>query len=132
MSNWTHVAGVIRIDDLRFDNITPDFEKLIGKECLFNSPHELWEDADKHPQNFLPMGSEGTLQKSVWINPDRSCMASYVVTIFGDLRDYDSPDAIISWFKDCCKNVWVRQAIITVETEGREPMIYRYEEDDNV
>ena len=59
-------------------------------------------------------------------------MSAYTITIFGDLRDYDDPDAIISWFKDCCKDVWVRQAVITVETEGRKPIIYRYERDDNV
>ena len=121
MSNWTHVAGVIRIDDLRFDNTTPDFEKLIGKECLFNSPHELWEDADKHPQDFLPMGSEGTLRKSVWINPDRGHVAAYVVTIFGDLRSHDDPNAIVRWFKGKIKDIlntnWVRNATIIVDNE---------------
>ena len=121
MSNWTHTAGVIRIDDLRFDNTTPDFEKLIGKECLFDSPHELWVDADKHPHNFLPMGSEGTLRKTVWINPDRSYSAAYVVTIFGDLRDHDDPDAIVRWFKGKVKDIlntyWIRNATIIVNNE---------------
>ena len=121
MSNWTHTAGVIRIDDLRFDNTTPDFEKLIGKECLFDSPHELWVDADKHPHNFLPMGSEGTLRKTVWINPDKSYSAAYVVTIFGDLRDHDDPNAIVRWFKNKVKEIlktyWVRQATIIVDNE---------------
>ena len=121
MSNWTHVAGVIRIDDLRFDNTTPDFEKLIGKECLFDAPHDLWVDADNHPQDFLPMGSEGTLQKSVWINSDTSMSAAYVITIFGDLRDHDDPDAIVRWFKNKVKEIlktyWVRQATIIVDNE---------------
>ena len=31
MSNWTHVAGVIRIDDIRIGNTTPDFDKIILK-----------------------------------------------------------------------------------------------------
>lgn len=121
MSNWTHVAGIIRIDDIRFDNTTPNFEKLIGKECLFESPRELWEDAVNHPQDFLPVGSEGTLQKSVWINPDKSCTAAYVVTIFGDLRDHDDPNAIVRWFKDKIKYIYqyfvVRQATITIDNE---------------
>ena len=122
MSNWTHVAGVIRIDDLRFDNnTTPNFEKLIGKECLFNAPHEVWEDADNHPHNFLPMGGEGTLRKTVWINPNRDCVAAYVVTIFGDLRGHDDPNAIIRWFKGKIKEIletyWVRQATITADNE---------------
>lgn len=121
MSNWTHVAGVIRIDDLRFDNTIPDFEQLIGKECLFDAPHELWEDADNHPHNFLPMGSEGTLQKSIWINPNKDCTAAYVVTIFGDLRDHDDPNAIVRWFKGKVKDIlntyWVRNATIFVNNE---------------
>ena len=35
MSNWTHVAGVMRIDDLRFDaaNI-PDFKAVFGDITL--------------------------------------------------------------------------------------------------
>lgn len=121
MSNWTHVAGVIRIDDIRFDNRLPDFDKLVGKECLWESPHELWEEAENHPQNFLPMGSEGSLEKSVWINPDYSCMAAYTVSIFGDLRDHDDQNAIVRWFKDkveeISKTYMIRQATITVKNE---------------
>lgn len=135
MSVWTHVAGVVRIDAIRVLEENPNFDMLFGKEWTFD---DMWDDElaytefESVPEKYMPSGSEGSLQKSVWINPDERSMASYAVTIFGDLRDYDNPDAIISWFKDCCKNVWVRQAIITVETEGREPIIYRYEEDNNV
>jgi hypothetical protein len=135
MSVWTHVTGVVRIDSIRISDDIPNFDKYFGKEWTFD---DMWDDEpaykefEVNPDAFMPSGSEGSLNKSVWINPDRSEMASYVVTIFGDLRDYDTPEDIISWFKDCCKNVWVRQAIITVETEGKEPIIYRCEEDDNV
>ena len=135
MSVWTHVTGVIRIDSIRISDDIPNFDKYFGKEWTFD---DMWDDEpaykefEENPDAFMPYGSEGSLTKSIWINPDRSEMASYVVTIFGDLRDYDTPEDIISWFKDCCKNVWVRQAIITVETEGKEPIIYRCEEDDNV
>ena len=134
MSNWTHVAGIIRIDDIRIGNTTPDFDKIIGKECLYESADEAWEDADKHPQDYLPMGSEGSLEKSVWINPDRSCIAAYTVSIFGDLRDHDDPNAIIRWFKDkireLCERFIIRQATITVDNEynGTENWTFDYEE----
>lgn len=134
MSNWTHVAGIIRIDDIRIGNTTPDFDKIIGKECLYESADEVWEDADKHPQDYLPMGSEGSLKKSVWINPDRSCVAAYTVSIFGDLRDHDDPNAIIRWFKDkireLCERFIIRQATITVDNEynGTENWTFDYEE----
>ena len=104
MSSWLHVAAVMRIDDIRVDDDhkDPNFDKLIGKECLYTSSVSRWKDVKKHPENYLPMGSEGSLRKSVWINPDKSHCAAYTVTIFGDLRDrYESDaDMIISWFKD--------------------------------
>ena len=121
MSNWTHVAGVIRIDDLRITNDLPDFDELIGRECMYESPFEVWDDAELHPQKFLPMGSEGSLEKSIWVNPDTSCLAAYTVSIFGDLRDHYDPDAVIRWFEDKIKEIsetfWVRQAAITVKNE---------------
>ena len=134
MSVWTHVTGVVRIDSIRISDDIPNFDKLFGKEWTFD---DMWDDEPIYREfeidpAFMPSGSEGSLNKSVWVNPDKNCMSAYTITVFGDLRDYDDPDAIILWFKDCCKNVWVRQAIITVETEGRKPIIYRYEEDNNV
>ena len=136
MSVWTHVAGVVRIDAIRFDpNDIPDFDAIFGREWTFD---DMWDDepaytdAVENPDAFMPCGSEGSLEKSVWVNPDRSSMASYVVTIFGDLRDYDSPVSIVEWFKKCCEKVMVRQAIITVETEGREPIVYNYGENYDV
>ena len=117
MSNWTHVAGIIRIDAFRFNDYDPDFDRLIGKECLWESPKNVWDDAENNPDKYLPMGSEGSLQKSVWFNPDANCLASYTVSIFGDLRDHDSTKEIIDWFKKICKKVWVRNAVITVTNE---------------
>ena len=98
MSNWTHVAGVMRIDDLRFDETKmPDFDKIFGKTLRFEDD---WpEDLESRKDEYLPIGSEGSLEMSVHVNEDIHSMAAYVVTIFGDLRDHDSPDEIINWFK---------------------------------
>ena len=130
MSVWTHVAGIIRIDDIRFNNEIPDFDKIIGKECLFDSPTEVWDDMECRPEDYLPMGSEGSLEKSVWINPDKSCMSSYTVSIFGDLRDYENSENIIEWFKNKINEIneikGVRQAVIISETEGKEPLSWHY------
>ncbi len=123
MSVWTHVAGVMRVDYIKLED-TPelDFDKLLGKEC---HDYDAFEDADEHPELYLPMGSEGSLQKSVWINPDDSYVDRYTVSIFGDLRDYYSCDEIIEWFKNKCKlldhndvaGLCIRQATITVDNE---------------
>lgn len=133
MSNWTHVAGIIRVDSFKFNDIEEiDFDKIIGKECLWDSPSEVWEDAETNPDKYLPMGSEGSLQKTIWRNPDRNCLASYTVSIFGDLRDHHSTSDIIEWFKEKCKALWIRNAVITVHNEwcGTETYTYVEEEDE--
>ena len=60
----------------------------------------------------------------VWENPEKCCLSAYTVSIFGDLRDVDTGDWIIEWFKEKLsdealygKNFLVRQAVITVEEE---------------
>lgn len=115
MSNWTHVAAVIRIDDFRFGDFTePDWDKIFGKELLYDELYEKWEEADKYPERYLPMGSEGSLHKNVWVNHDKSSATAYTVSIFGDLRDYDDLDEIINWFKEKCGMLNTRQATIVV------------------
>jgi len=135
VSNWTHVAGVIRLDSIRIlGNEEPDFDKIFGKEVRWDADSSVWEEALEHPERFLPKGSEGSLQKEVWVNPDKSFVCAYTVTIFGDLRDHDSPDDIINWFKSKCKfgedvNLWVRQAAITALNEWYGTKTWTYEED---
>ena len=137
MSNWTHVIASVRLDSWRgmegnlvegikdTDYTLEDFHKVFGKECLWESPVKIWADTDKHPDKYLPMGSEGSLQLSIWTNPEKNHSFSYVVTIFGDLRDHDSANEIIEWFKnkineienDECNNLFIRQAVITAINE---------------
>ena len=117
MSNWTHVAAIARIDDLRFDESIPDFEEIFGRTLNHKDPLSKWEEAREHPEKFLPMGSEGSLNMSVWVNPDESCVAAYTVSIFGDLRDHDSPQEIVDWFTNKIRddNLMVRNACIVAE-----------------
>lgn len=118
MSNWTHVAGIIRVDGFRVGADTePDWDGIIGKELRYEDEFEKWKEAEDHPERFMPLGSEGSLTKSIWANPDKSCIAAYTVSIFGDLRNHDDPDIIVEWFKDKCNKMFVRQATITVKNE---------------
>lgn len=115
MSTWTHVAGVIRAYGVQDMATGHDWDSIIGKECLWGSNSEAWKDADDHPEEYMPLGSEGTLQKSIWVNPDKSDMTAYTISVFGDLRDWYDVDAIVEWFKKIVKNkLWVRSAVITV------------------
>lgn len=117
MSDWTHVAAIFRVDGIRAVMPDPDFDAIFGKECLWDSPGETWDDWREHPDEYLPMGSEGTLEKSVWVNPDGSYAAAYAVSVFGDLRDYHSVDDVVVWFEACCGKCWIRQAAVTVYNE---------------
>lgn len=127
MSNWTHVAGIIRVDSLRFDPLESNYwEKTIGKECLYDSPETVWEDAYRHPDRYLPMGSEGSLRMVVWENPDKSNTDAYTVSIFGDLRDHDDTEWIISWFKKKCEMLSVRNAVIEVCNDWFGTMIWSW------
>ena len=127
MSNWTHVAAIFRVDGFYHDY---DFTKIFGKELNFNDSIGKRAESETHPEQFLPLGSEGSLKMSIWENPDYSCVAAYTVSIFGDLRDHNSIDEIINWFDEKCKGIWIRQAVITVENEmyGTSTKTYRYEE----
>ena len=127
MSNWTHVAAIFRVDGFYHDY---DFTKIFGKELNSNDSIDKWWESQEHPEQFLPLGSEGSLKMSIWENPDHSCVAAYTVSIFGDLRDHNSIDEIINWFDEKCKGIWIRQAVITVENEmyGTSTKTYKYEE----
>lgn len=129
MANWTHVAGIIRVDHNLCDIIGEfennprvlDFDKLIGKEVSFEDDISVYRDAVAHPEKYLPMGREGSLRKSVWTNPDTSGMDGYTVSIFGDLCGHNDPKEIIEWFKNKCKEIlvtnWIRNATIVADNE---------------
>lgn len=104
MSNWTHVAGIIRLDRIRilYKNNEPDFDEIIGKELLFTDSMEKWNDQVKNRDKYMPTGSEGSLNKSIWTDPDVSNMAAYTISIFGDLRDHRDNEEILLWFIDRC------------------------------
>ena len=105
-----------------------NFEKLIGKEVRFSDESDIWADARKHPKKYLPMGSEGSLRMSVWTNPEIHHVARYTVSIFGDLRDYDTPETIIEWFKKKCEDeeLPVRDAVISARCNFQEPLVWTY------
>lgn len=123
MSIWTHVAGIIRIDDTRLDGSNVKRIK------------EIVEDS-------LPYGSEGPLKFEVCESPEYSSIAAYVVSIYGDLRDFDSSSEVIDWFKGVCYKIeemesddfiYIRQATITSRTDGRKSenwtFVSEYEEE---
>lgn len=130
MSQWTHVNASFRLDSIgkiQDEKIIEIFGKQVGYRSMSNLEYdENYEVKDK--EKYLPMGSEGTLEMSIWHNTDKSCMTSTTVSVFGDLRDYGSFDEIEKWFNKCCGNFCVRQAICQVEVEGIGTKVFQNKE----
>ena len=131
MSIWTQVAAVFRVDGFRIDSSQqPDFHRIFGRELRYNDPGEVWNEYNLHPRRFLPCGSEGSLQMSVWENPDKNCLDAYTVSVFGSLRNYEDAEAIRTWFVNCCRKCSIRQAVIDIEVEFMQHVVDRYDPDD--
>lgn len=138
MSQWLQVAAIARIDNFRsnpvsFKEAAEMFEKIFGKECSLGNAD--FKDAFDHSENYLPMGSEGSLKMSVWVSPIMNHFASYTISIFGSLRDRDESDAdnIINWFKNkICSlpdGFGTRNAVIDIESVFYSHKVWVYNPD---
>lgn len=111
MSQWTHVAGIIRLDnfgacmvrlstDCKNEKIKQAIGKALGNTCNYDSPDGAWQ------QCTVPCGSEGSLQYKVLPNSD-SDEDTHAITwgcavIWADLRDFGSEDVpkMENWFQE--------------------------------
>lgn len=116
MSIWTHVAGVIRVDD--YSVVLGEKSSSLRDTFIRNTWH--------HPNinGNMPTGSEGSLDVEIIERPEQDGMEYMkTVTIFGDLRDFgkDDLDIIKNWWKDLAKRLapscGIRQAILEVNPE---------------
>lgn len=109
MSTWTHVVGAFRIDSIPgISKISlSDVSDVIGPMDLFDSPND---------KSTLPCGSEGSLQYTV--HQYGGGLPWVVVTVWGDLRDFDSDDhdALRLWWADLlAKLPTIRDAVLSVK-----------------
>ena len=127
MSNWLHVAAIVRIDAFEGFFEEDDFHaketnritEVFGKELRYDDD-KSWKEYREHPERYLPAGSEGSLKMSLWTNPKNNYCDRYTLSIFGDLRDRFDGQSIVDWFKDRCSKMerWtIRNACITVTNE---------------
>lgn len=108
MSQWTHIAGTIRIDCFDHEGVEEQIKNVLGK---------TWKYGDDVAPciEYAPYGSEGSIQYTITENPEEASIAAFVVTVYGDLRDYDDDKKIITWFEKACNAFLIRQAVITIE-----------------
>lgn len=112
MSQWTHVAGTIRIDCIDHEEVKEQINNILGQTWKYG-------DAVDPDTEYAPYGSEGSIQYIITENPDESSITAFVVTFYGDLRDYDNDEKIIAWFEKACDAFYIRQATITINVEGQ-------------
>lgn len=119
MSRWTHVAAIFRLDSLGTIN-DEKIREIFGKEVSYEESYDYYGTNSNELVKTLPMGSEGSLNMSIWHNPNKDSLASTTVSVFGDLRDYGGSDVeeIKKWFNECCEKCFVRQAVIQIDDEG--------------
>jgi len=139
MSQWTHVAGVIRIDGMPFvvglnqEQERAEIHKMVGNTCSYDDDAPKWDACN------VPCGSEGSLQYSYSFADHDEATEGFIastslsrsaIAIWGDLRDYDNENEIIEWFKGTLakfqpnhpenKGLFsIRDALLSIEVEGQ-------------
>jgi len=107
MSQWTHVAGLIRLDSMesvvklpikeKAGKMQEAIKKALGNTCDFESSLEETQACN------VPQGSEGSLQYRVYRNSDEDehALSWGYIAIYGDLRDFGKEDEseIVDWFQ---------------------------------
>lgn len=133
MSIWTHVIGTIRIES----NNDKKVKKIMGEMHTWYDRRKMkYEYIEDSSCKAIPLGSEGSLEYKFFdfgdiqdpFNPDEkvsetSCGERGLV-IKGDLRDYENIDYIAQWFKNKCKRLYTRDAIISIHCLSRIKIIY--------
>ena len=117
MSYWTHVNGI-----MRFDSDT-DRDKEMRGMCK-TADYNASRIKKKHCN--VPMGSEGSLDVSLWKKKHEVGQArSYTLSFFGDLCNYPQKKEkdIVKWLTNLIKehDLRVRDAVVTVNADT-----YRY------
>ena len=131
MSQWTHVAGTIRLDSIFHQN----FERRV--RLAFDTPVS-YEDMGR-TETRVPMGSEGSIQYAVtrsgYEKENTISATCCVLSMWGDLRDRGDdlvPD-VCEWIKEALErlpDMYVRQLVIQVEIEFGNTYIIRMVNDE--
>lgn len=86
---------------------------------------EMYKDQAEHPENYLPMGSEGSCR----LNYAKVDGNTWLVTVFGSLRDRDENDwdDVEKWFYRCIRKCDVRCASCFVSSGPGLSVTYTYD-----
>ena len=138
MSQWTHVAGIIRIDSM-MELLGPGLD--MTRQILLQRLGFAWDYDDLGNElvndvvdnSPVPFGSEGSVQYDiVKTRPEegigKHCLSWGYIAIHGDLRDFDDPNQIYEWLFNALSTInddgmGFRQAIVTIDVEYQKQYI---------
>lgn len=114
MSIWTHVVGLVYIDDIAV--------------AFTGTPAFHLNEQD------IPSGSEGSLTVRRIDNPtpnvfhgEKHYTTRFGLAIWGDLRDFDDVESIVTWLTNLTGDkIMVRDGVVQITVEGHTPQIYRF------
>ncbi len=125
MAVWTHIGGIIRLDNLPM--IPYDGGALMGKALQLTEEQAIeWLSAN------APIGSEGGLtfyaKRTQTVEENSTGLVWGSVSFAGDLRDYDDTEEVKQWLINAAamllgKLTVIRNAAVTIEVEGG-PHVY--------
>lgn len=124
MSNWTHVAGTIRVDGHPWTE--EQFKKVFGEpfESYYWDTEEHNKELAEHPERFMPTDDGGhPIEITRWSNDDPCCTVMYTFTLFADLRGYEDTQEITDYFIRVCNNIGgldIRQVCLSAYNEFKE------------
>jgi hypothetical protein len=132
MSMWTHVAGIVRIDALRFSDeesntqLTNEIKELLGTPKNYNEI-EFYPDGTTNTK--VPHGTEGSLNYEVRLNDDYDMLPAGYISIFGDLRNFGGRSdqmKIMDWIMSLSSRFVIRQATIQINDNYEDDTVIFY------
>ncbi|MCK5235904.1 MAG: hypothetical protein KAR06_02875 [Deltaproteobacteria bacterium] len=123
MSQWTHVAGIIRLDNMgiciiRFPG-RDELEKILT-ECIVEKlgKPQTFDGPMPEEKCILPLGSEGSVEYKISPAGHEGGMVWGNVSFYGDLRDFGKDDypGLKNWFMETCLKFSAGQQPIKQQT----------------
>jgi len=133
MSVWTHVAGCIRIDDMKKMGLLNNQKDEIDLNKIFI--RNTWNNPNDNGN--MPTGSEGSIDVEITDRNEEGTEYMRVVTLFGDLRDYGKKqcEELKKWWYDIPQKLgrdgYIRNAVLQV-TPGDGESFVLTEKDMNI
>jgi hypothetical protein len=118
MSQWTHISGCLRIDDMM---------------KIFKGVSSIDNDFKEKLEENSPKGSEGGLI-FFFTKGEEGCTNTDNIFFYGDLRDFGEEEIIkikewVEWIEQSLKDIaMIRQLNICCDVEGKEERVYYFRE----